>query len=183
MRKLLIIGLLMFATSKAHSITVYDYASGGFVVASTGPYSSSLISGTTTNNASAGFLGEYTSTNISTAKSFSATGTYGDLCSVQLSSGDWDLNYGIIGITNSAIVTAFDFGISSTSGSQFANNVTGFTAFDLPVSTLTVVGSAPGAYFRASIAGLTTYYVKYRANFTAVSTPTARGYLTARRAR
>jgi len=135
------------------------------------------IRGTITNDSAAsGFVGEYQESIISTTTNATTTAQYADLTSLSLTAGDW-------------LVTGFinwdsRTGISSTSG----NSATGLTSGDNIAASLFASSSTTPLNFphtityRVSIASTTTYYLKYRADYSA-GTPRAQGSLKARRIR
>lgn len=140
------------------------------------------IVGTTTNdNAAAGNVGEYVSS-FASATNLPTSGNYGDLTSISLTAGDWDISMNIYLTANGATLAFFTPGVSITSG----NSSTGLTSGDnfnvySGLTAITDLSSAiPG--WRRSLASTTTIYLKYRAGYT-VATPQASGRLSARRVR
>lgn len=152
-----------------------------FAVGSTGP--NGIITGTNTNNsAAAGKVGEYISSVVGIT-ALPATDTYGDLASISLTAGDWDMSANGVSDGNAAGgYTRSDLGVSTTSG----NSTTGLVMGD----TLMASNSPPANHcqlclsgIRISLASTTTVYLKMRATFTSGS-PTFRGArLSARRIR
>lgn len=141
--------------------------------------------GTVTNdNASAGYIGEYSESIISTAQNAPTSTQYGDLTSLSLTAGDWDVMGMVTWVGNGATWTAVRSGISLTSG----NSTTGLTAgsnigFSSFGSTSTVItGQNHTLLMRYSFSSTTTVYLKYRADYSA-GTPQAQGSLKARRVR
>lgn len=138
------------------------------------------ITGTTTNNnAAAGVVGEYTSATGSVTSA--ASNNYGDVASVSLTAGDWDVT-GIVGFTGGSVPVYGGCGISTTTG----NSATGLSAGDtLVYCGVWVPGtsdnSATCPAVRMSLSGTTTVYLKYRSGFT--TTPTIYGRISARRIR
>ena len=134
------------------------------------------------STSSAGNWGEYLSSATAGAVNTGATGVYGDLASIALTAGDWNVNGMVQTTNNGATATAMAAGISSTSG----NSTTGLTqgtnwlSQTGPLSTTDV--SATIANYRVNITATTTYYLKYMAAFSA-GQPQAYGSLTARRIR
>lgn len=143
-----------------------------------------MIRGTATNDdASAGYVGEEIRSSITTATNFPTSGNYGDLTSISLTAGDWDVTAQILAIQNGSTTTAVEVGISSTSG----NSGTGLVAADnqldfTPPNATTNPTVATIANYRVPVSGTTTYYLKYRATYSA-GNPQARGRLSARRRR
>lgn len=159
--------------------------SGNETITGNKTFSGQLIGkGTATNDdAAAGYIGEYVEAIISSPTNFPTTGNYGDLTSISLTAGDWDLTGGFLQSANSATVTECSIGISVTSG----NSTTGLTG---GVNRLDSIGAVSGvrsaglmiAGYRKSLSGTTTHYLKYESNFSA-ATPQATGKLSARRVR
>jgi len=149
-----------------------------------GPVPSSSVLGTTTNDsAGAGYLGEYQVGSQSSNTNFPTTAQYGDLTSVSLTAGDWDVSASINTSLNGATVDGeIRFGISSTSGNSSAGLTTGLNL--LAVTPPTATGDSGNSIpcYRVSIASTMTYYLKYIAGYSA-GTPQAAGSIHARRVR
>lgn len=137
---------------------------------------SGIIGTTTNNNAAAGSVGEIISSVIPNATPVSFTAaTPGNLTSISLTAGDWDL-YGNITFT-ATTVTSASIWISQTSASLPDSSLYNIV---IGLNTGNTLGfSAP--YFRASISGTTTFYLSGSAG--ATGTLTGRGGFFARRAR
>lgn len=140
-----------------------------------------IVGTTTNNNVQAGSVGESVSS-VQGAASVPTSGQYGDLTSISLTAGDWDVTGMVQFNANGATVTVIIMGISTTSG----NSSTGLTAGSAvsngppPVVTYDVNLSVPPLRF--SLSGTTTIYLKYFSTYT-VAVPLAAGRLSARRAR
>ena len=140
------------------------------------------IQGTTTNNAAAsGFVGQYIES-IAAATNFPATATYGDLTSISLTAGDWDVSALMYTLNAGAAVTDVLAGISITTGNSASGLVNGSSKAEQagPTSADAVTVSVPN--YRMSLSVTTTVYFKYLAIYT-VATPTAAGRISARRVR
>jgi len=139
--------------------------------------------GTTTNdNAVPRVVGEYISSYISTPTNFPATTVIGDLTSITLTAGDWDISL-IMDVTGNATGTEAGCWISTTSGnSSTGQNVGDNTATTPTLSTAAADASLVVPSWRASISSTTTYYFKYQAVYS-IGTPQARGRISARRVR
>lgn len=142
-----------------------------------------ILTGTSTNDsAGSGKVGEVVRSGITTFTNFPTTGQYGDLTSISLTAGDWDVSVNFEAITGGATVTDIRCGIGTVSG----NSSTGLNEGDNvaygppPTSVITQSLSIPP--FRVSLSGTTTYYLKYRAGFSG-GPPQAVGRISARRAR
>jgi hypothetical protein len=144
--------------------------------------------GTATNDSAAsGYIGEYIESVIGST-SVPASGTYGEVTSITLTAGDWDLNATVEFFANSATITGADleFLIGTAAGDNVTGGVEGSSYFQLiPPSGGTgynyVSGAIPG--LRKSIAGTTTYYLKVYPGTYSAGTPKVRGRISARRVR
>jgi hypothetical protein len=141
------------------------------------------IKGTTTNDSAAsGIVGERVSSTVN-ATNAPTSNTWGDLTSISLTAGDWDVSLWGAGVINGAVITSGpESGISSTSG----NSATGLTTGDnrsqaLPPTTL---GDSPFAIpnYRVSLSATTTYYFKMKISYSS-GTPQFYGRISARRVR
>jgi hypothetical protein len=87
------------------------------------------IAGTNTNDsAAAGYVGEYVSSAV-TATNYGATGVWGDLTSISLTAGDWDVT-ALLGLSeNSSVSWTYYLGsisdVSDTVSTSVTNNVIG----------------------------------------------------------
>lgn len=180
--------------STSRVITLPDQGADYSVVATAGTqtisgtktFDGQLIGkGTTTNdNAASGYIGEYISSVVSAAN-FSSTGTYGDLTSISLTAGDWDVSVNFAFQRNTASWSDFEIGISTTAG----NSGTGLVAADNRADFINSAGitninfvSAVIPSYRMSLSATTTVYLKYVATYT-VAAPSGLGRLSARRVR
>lgn len=148
-----------------------------------GPISSANVLGTTTNdNAAAGRLGEYIESVIG-ATNFPTSTNLGDLTSISLTAGDWDVSALLVATANSATVTTFEGGISTTSGNSGTGLVIGSNRILQagPVHSVNLASvSIPN--YRMSLSATTTVYFKYSATYS-VATPQGEGRISARRVR
>lgn len=146
------------------------------------PIPSSAIAGTTTNDsASAGNLGQYTSSYIVTGSAVSlTTATAANVTTLSLTAGDWDVEGNVNFNGGGATTTATSAGISTTTatlptdGSECASGVI--------TSTATYVNTITLPRKRISLSGTTTIYLVAKSTFSA-GTTTAFGGITARRVR
>lgn len=134
------------------------------------------------DSASAGNVGEYQFSYIDTATNYPSTGNWGDLTSISLTAGDWDISALVESNPGGATVTTVGIGISTTTGNSTAGLLVGNTQLDAlgPTSVSNVSLSIPSV--RLSINTTMTAYLKYMASYS-VSTPQARGRISARRVR
>lgn len=142
------------------------------------------ITGTTTNNSAAtGIVGEYIVATRSSGSAITSggTGNYGDVTSISLTAGDWDVT-GVVAYGGGTAVQYVAAGISVTTG----NSATGLDEGDTltysaaPTATNDAVPVVPDV--RILIASTTTVYLKYRTGFTTTS-PNIFGRISARRRR
>ncbi len=143
------------------------------------------IIGTTTNDSVAtGTVGEYVTATVG-ATNCPTSGQYGDLTSISLTAGDWQISGSGFFSINGSTWSSVQLGISTTTG----NSATGLTNGDtllinswLSSAVTPTVLSVTIAPLRVSLSGTTTYYLKYLSSFTG-GPPTALGRLSARRVR
>lgn len=141
----------------------------------------------TNDNASAGKLGEYISSNIAVGSAVSLTSaTSANVTSISLTAGDWDVWFsGMLTGTVSTVLYNIYASISSTSATLDTSN--GRYAAQL-FNALTIYNllsngiSIPVGPIRISLASTTTIYAVAQSTFTS-STQSAYGLLQARRAR
>lgn len=142
-----------------------------------------IIKGTTTNdNAAAGKVGEYIESVVAVNTAFPATGVFGDLNSISLTPGDWDISAILTASAAGGTVTVIQMGISTNSGNTITGLVRGSNKVEVFPCTSTTDSSGAVPVYRISISTTTTFYQKYSSNFT-VATPQAVGRLSARRTR
>lgn len=145
-----------------------------------------IIKGTATNDSAAtGFVGEYVESVISTGQNSAGSNTFGDLTSISLTAGDWDVVAIGFWEINGATWTSASIGISTTSGNDGTGLVTGSNrsiATWASSSTTPTEQSFSVPSYRQSLSGTTTIYFKYVCTSSA-GTPKCRGRLSARRVR
>ena len=137
--------------------------------------------GTATNDAaSTGFIGEYLESIISSPVNMPTSTQWGDLTSISLTAGDWDVN-GIVSFElNGATATGeYAGGLSSTTGNS--TPAIGSRCSTL-APTASVISSVSLPNIRFSLASTTTVYLKYSGVFSA-GTPQSTGAIRARRIR
>jgi len=127
----------------------------------------------------AGMLGEQIRGAQLSNTAFPATNTYGDLTSISLTAGVWDISAVLYGAINTAGgLNIINCGISSTAG----NSATGLSLGDNLSTGLPPTGTADTnvciPQFRVVIGVTTIYYLKYLAAFSSGS-PNARGRISA----
>jgi hypothetical protein len=145
------------------------------------------IKGTTTNDsAAAGYVGEYVESVVSAVNSPSS-GAYGDLTSISLTAGDWDVTLNAHVSRNGATVnnnSAYQIGVSQTTGNSSTGLVIGSNLHYLRSPT-TADNESDGtvAVYHQSLNGTTTIYAKFRAEYASGGPPQWDGRLSARRVR
>lgn len=125
-------------------------------------------------------VGQYISSSTVIVKNFATTATYGDLVSIVLSSGDWDVTGVLTASANSAVVQSFSVGISTVSGNSSATLAEGDTVVKSTGPTLNVNISQSVPAVRAFLTNSTTYYLKYSGVYSG-ATPQAVGRISARK--
>lgn len=154
---------------------------GAFTVGATGP--NGIVAGTNTNNsAAAGFVGEYIES-IASSTAFPTSTQFGDLTSITLSAGDWDVTGIVQASFVAGVITEWSMGISTTSGNSSAGLTTGSNALTSLVGP-TAANNEPAVVpvWRVSLSGSTVHYLKYKASYN-LTAPQAVGRLSARRVR
>lgn len=148
------------------------------------PTTNGILGTTTNDSATAGNVGEYIQAIAGDSAAPTST-QYGDLTSISLTAGDWDVSGGVYWDSNTATWTVAQGGISVTSG----NSATGLNAGEnlataswASSSTTPLIQTSFVASYRISIAATTTVYLKYRSTYTG-GPPHAQGRLSARRVR
>lgn len=133
------------------------------------------------SSAATGVVGEYV-TSFQTLVNAPATGVYGDLTSIALTAGDWDVFcQGEIKL-NGATATEVDYGVSVTAGNNTTGLVSGDNFFSppLPTSTANTIMAIP--IYLVNVSSSTTVYFKMFAVYSA-GNPQFRGRISARRRR
>ena len=141
------------------------------------------IKGTTTNDsATAGKVGEYVSSAVTSPTAAPATGAIGDLTSIALTAGDWDVHLQGHWRVNTSVQDVI-VGIGTAAGNDGSGLVIGSNQ-----ATLAQAFLAAGAQFmsvapyRVSLSASATIYYKYSADYTG-AVPDLRGIISARRIR
>lgn len=143
------------------------------------------IPGTATNdNASAGNMGEYIESVISTIN-FPSSNVVGDATSISLTAGDWDIAAFYMINRNGATVTNMATGVTTTSGNSTTGRVYGSNWVDTDPSVSLAYDNfgIMISSIRASLSGTTTYYMKYQAGYSAATPRLFGARLSARRMR
>jgi hypothetical protein len=160
--------------------------SGTQTIGGTKTFSGQLIGkGTATNdNAAAGYIGEYPTVGIGTDVAAAATTVWGNVATITLSAGDWDVT-GIAGtnaigvtVTGPTRVALSLFSGNTTTDHVSGDNVIGFS----PSTNATDYRGNSIPNWRVSVTGATTVYLKALFTYSAGS-PTWSGRISARRIR
>ena len=141
------------------------------------------VKGTTTNDsAAAGYVGEYKETVLSSVAA-PASNQFGDVASISLTAGDWDVSAMGEWLLNGATMTAQVYlGISTTSGNSGSGMLNGdtITSTQPPQSTYYMPQHIVPKRF--SLAAPTTLYLKLYSTYSA-GAPLFSGRISARRIR
>jgi hypothetical protein len=147
--------------------------------------SSSLVGTTTNDSAAAGLVGQYIESIATDTVAVTST-NYGDLTSISLTAGDWDVSAVVYWDNTGATWTLAQFGISTTSGNSGTGLVAGqnfiSNQWASSATTPTILTGSIAPY-RMSLASTTTVYLKYRSTYSAGGPPHSQGRLSARRVR
>jgi len=139
-----------------------------------------VVTGTATNDsAAAGKVGEYISSTAAFT-SFPTSTQYGDLTSVSLTAGDWDVTVVADYDLNGATATVWGIGVWDQSGNNSGNQLTGDNFLWMRSDSVSIGLSVPSV--RVSIPSTTVHYFKYVAIYSS-GTPKLRGRISARRVR
>lgn len=149
------------------------------------PTTGGIVGTTTNDNAAAGKVGEYISSQVSSGAPVSlTTTTTANLTSISLTAGDWDVYYNAVYFpASTTTLTRVFSGLTSTSATEPGINDQSST-----IQTIGITGDGSNVFYstngstRLSINTTTTYYCVVQAIF-AVSTCTAFGWMWARRRR
>jgi hypothetical protein len=175
-------GSLVLATSPTLVTPTLGAATATSVTFS--PTTGGIIGTTTNDNASAGTVGEYISSNVLTASAVSLiTATAKTVTSISLTAGDWDVNGSVYydNIAGSTVITQAVAAINTTTNALPSTPSGGGSNYW--IGSITGNGPyIPTATLRLSLATTTTIYLIAYAAFT-TSTANAYGLIRARRIR
>lgn len=139
------------------------------------------IKGTSTNdNAASGDYGEALRS-YATSVAAAATNTYGNITSITLGAGDWDVS-GIATANVIGTVTRSIFALSAFSGNTTTDHANADNVIDGDLPTGSSNGGAAIPVWRVSVSSSTTIYLKARLTY-ASGSPTLDGRISARRVR
>ena len=136
----------------------------------------------TNDNAAAGKLGEFLSSNVASGSAISlTTGTAANVTSLSLTPGDWDCR-GVVAFPISVGASNLEGWISTTSATLPTDSNSGARNVIAATSAILANSVLPTGTIRMSLAATTTIYLSVYAAF-ASGTVSAYGFLAARRAR
>lgn len=143
-----------------------------------------ILGSNTNDSAATGFVGEVIQSVSTSNTNYPSTATYGDLTSIDLTAGDWIVGAIVNCNPGDSNVSNVVSGISTSSGSSFGDIQTGSNVASIRIGTSSsgfgITTVIP--VYHVQIASTTTYYLKYRANYTG-TIPTGNGRITAVRIR
>ena len=137
-----------------------DYAfdtSGNSIILGSATIPSGIVGTISGTNAASGIVGEYISSSAVSGAAFPGTGNFGDLVSISLTAGDWDISAVLGSQANSATVTTMSVGISSTTGNSTAGLIEGDSLIKAlgPTAATDTFAAIPS--FRVSLSSTKTY--------------------------
>ena len=141
------------------------------------------VKGTSANDsAAAGYVGEYIES-FAGPISAPAANTFGDITSITLTAGDWDISAMAISILNTGVsITSVICGIGTVSGTSGSGLTGGDTQGYSAPPTSNYLPSITIPPKRVSLAATTTYYLKMWMSYSS-GTPQFQGRISARRVR
>ena len=127
---------------------------------------------------SSGYVNELVANSAQVAPA--STTNYGDVTSIDLTPGTWDISGLLTLEANGATVTSANFGIGTATGNSAAGLLVGQNmTYIAPPSSSSIAGGAISPY-TVVITTNTTYYLKLRVAYT-VAVPVVYGRIAARR--
>jgi hypothetical protein len=119
---------------------------------------------------------------ITSVTNYPATGTWGDLTSISLTAGDWDIAAVTQQTTPGTMTGETRLGISVTSGNSATGLTTGYNRLTFPNATVAADSGASIPMYRLQLGSTTTVYLKFFTEYS-TGTPKAVGTIIARRRR
>ena len=138
----------------------------------------------TNDNASAGNLGEYVTSQVTCATATGlSNGVSSNVTTISLTAGDWDV-WGAVGVdpAGTTVLTSIQGGIGGTSGAMPSAGFPAYAAWAGSVTGATHLNVITIGPRRESFSGTNTVYLVVNATFT-TSTAGGCGYIIARRVR
>ena len=147
------------------------------------PTTGGVVGTTTNDNASAGMVGEYISSSVTNQGPF-GNGVWGDLTSISLTAGDWEVTASCNAEPNgSTTFNTFSIGVSSNSGNTTTGLTDGLNYMFESTTDQTHTRNLTVTSFRISLSATTTYYFKARFDYSNGSPRTTGSTIRARRIR
>lgn len=144
-------------------------------------YATGVVGTTTTDNAAAGNVGEYIESIVASFANTPVSGSAGDITSISLTSGDWDVMVVAEVTANGATWSRADIGIGTSSGN--VSPIGDTRQQQSWTNSSTVPTQVTGtSFYRAQVSGTVPYYLKIVSTYSA-GQPQARGKICARRRR
>lgn len=134
------------------------------------------------DSADAGDIGEYVESNQTATVNAPTSTQLGDLTSISLTAGDWDVTGNVSWTENGSTTTVVEGGISVTTGNSATGLTYGVNRFQAEPATAAHDINIPVTSYRINVSSTTTVYLKFSATFSA-GTPKAYGSIRARRRR
>lgn len=170
-------------SAAATNFSIFDLNNGAERLQIDSTSGAVAIHGTATNNsASAGFVGEYISSSVTTPTNIGTSTQWADMTSISLTAGDWDVTGVVDFFQNGSTVVTAAIGISSTSGNSSSGLVAGDNLLDFPGPTATNPRGTSIPNFRVLLSATTTYYFKVNMTYS-IATPQIQCRFSARRMR
>lgn len=133
------------------------------------------------DDAAAGSLGEWKVSNV-VGITPATSGSWGNVTSLSLTAGDWDVSGTVFGVGGSPLHTNLQVGISVESGTSFNDAINAYTVTYAAVNSNTTVSAATLPKVRINVTGTTTVYLKGLMNYSGTG-QTLQGSIQARRIR
>jgi hypothetical protein len=177
-------GTLVFKTgaSPTTAMTIDGSQNTTFAGSVTPPQLAGIVGTTTNNNANAGAIGEYISSQVTAGGTGLTSGVASNVTSISLTAGDWDVSGSIF--VNQAAGTTLSLVQASINTTSATNQgaTTGYCTYLQTTFTTSGGSGIPVPTLRLSLSTTTTVYLVVAATF-GVSTAGAGGFLRARRMR
>lgn len=143
---------------------------------------SGILGSSTNDNASAGNYGEYVVSAVSSFSNTAATTVFGNITTISLTAGDWDVVGQTVFNANGATVTdGYATAVSINSGNTTTDHVKGTNVlYGTPGANNNMASTS--VVYRISLSGTTTVYLKAMSAFSA-GQPQVLGTIRARRIR
>ena len=176
-------GTVGATTANTGAFTTGTFSSTVTVTGTITPGQTTGIVGTNAlNDAQAGSVGETVMSSITSVTNYPATSTWGDLTSISLTAGDWDIAAMTQQTTPGTMTGESRLGISTTSGNSASGLVTGYNRITFLNATVASDSGGSIPMWRLQLGSTTTVYLKFFTEYS-TGTPKAVGTIIARRRR